>query len=72
MLDVRTIGNACKCYRISIGKTQVQVAFDTGYSVENVSSFENGRNDNCRLLLWYFYNGMTIEDLRGSDNGKNT
>ena len=69
MLNVKDIGNACRCFRVSIGKTQLQVAFETGYSVENISSFENGRNDNCRLLLWYFFHGMTVEDLRGSSNG---
>lgn len=70
MLNVKDIGKVCKCFRVSIGKTQLNVAFDTGYSVENVSSFENGRNDNCRLLLWYFAHGMTIEHLRGLDDGK--
>ena len=45
---------------------------DTGYSVENISSFETGRNDNARILLWYFEHGMKSDYLfeRGLNNGK--
>lgn len=72
MLSLREIGRRCKAYRIEQGYLQRDVARDTGYSSENVSSFENGRNDNSRILLWYFAHGMQVSDLymRGVNNGK--
>ncbi len=63
MLDLKTIGARCKEYRLTLGILQYKVAQDTGYSLENVSSFETGRNDNARILLWYFTHGMTIDYL---------
>lgn len=49
--------------------TQVDVAKDLGYSVENVSAFENSRNDNMRILMWYILHGMELNDLtRGLNN----
>lgn len=53
------VGNACKQYRKLIKALQTDVACDTGYSVETISAFENGRCNNAAVLLWYFYNGMT-------------
>lgn len=72
MLTLREIGQRCKKYRIEQGYLQRDVARDTGYSSENVSSFESGRNDNSRILLWYFNHGMHVSDLyiRGVNNGK--
>lgn len=68
MISLKEIGQKCKKYRINKGYYQNNVASDTGYSVENVSSFENGRNDNARILLWYFAHGMQIEYLYGDLN----
>lgn len=72
MLSLREIGQRCKQYRLEKGYLQRDVARDTGYSSENVSSFETGRNDNSRILLWYFAHGMSVSDLyiRSVDNGK--
>lgn len=72
MLSLREIGQRCKEYRIEQGYLQRDVARDTGYSSENVSSFETGRNDNSRILLWYFTHGMHIDNLimRGETHGK--
>ena len=39
------------------------VAKELGFSVENISSFENSRNDNYYILLWYLRKGMTIGEL---------
>lgn len=63
MIDLKTIGARCKEYRLTLGVLQYKVAQDTGYSMENVSSFETGRNDNARILLWYFTHGMSIDYL---------
>ena len=30
---------------------------------KHISAFENGRNDNARILLWYFAHGMTVDHL---------
>lgn len=63
IISLRQMGQRCKQYRVERGYYQLDVAIDTGYSVENISSFETGRNDNARILLWYFAHGMKAEDL---------
>lgn len=65
MVDLREIGQKCKQYRMDRGYFQIDIARDTGYSVENISAFETGRNDNARILLWYFAHGMQYEHLFG-------
>ena len=72
ILSLREMGRRCKQFRVNQGYYQTDVAADTGYSVENISSFETGRNDNARILLWYFERGMKTEYLfeRGLNNGK--
>jgi transcriptional regulator with XRE-family HTH domain len=68
MIDLKSVGINCKKFRESRGYYQSRVADDTGYSIENVSAFEHGRNDNYRLLLWYIMHGMNISDLLGGDD----
>lgn len=63
LITLREMGQRCKKYRIEHGYFQTDVADETGYSVENISSFETGRNDNARILLWYFAHGMKSEHL---------
>lgn len=63
ILDLQYIGKKCKEYRKTQGYRQTDVSNETHYSSENVSSFETGRNDNARILLWYFTHGMTMEFL---------
>lgn len=72
ILSLREMGSRCKQFRIDHGYYQSDVAAETGYSVENISSFETGRNDNARILLWYFAHGMEYEHLlkRGVNNGE--
>jgi transcriptional regulator with XRE-family HTH domain len=70
-ISLRDIGRRCKEFRVERGYFQTDVAKDTGYSVENISSFETGRNDNARILLWYFAHGMNVDYLfeRGVKHG---
>ena len=63
ILSLKDMGKRCKQFRIEKGFFQNDVAIDTGYSVENISSFETGRNDNARILIWYLEHGMTCDDL---------
>ena len=72
IISLREVGKRCKQFRVEHGFFQTDVAADTGYSVENISSFETGRNDNARILLWYFAHGMKSEHLfeRGVEHGK--
>lgn len=63
IISLRQMGQRCKQFRVERGYYQLDVAIDTGYSVENISSFETGRNDNARILLWYFAHGMKAEYL---------
>lgn len=69
MIKLKRLGETCKRYRRDQGVNQSFVAEETGYSLENVSAFECGRNDNCKIFLWYLLNGLTIDDIiRGEDN----
>lgn len=72
VLSLHEVGKRCKKFRIERDYYQMDVAIETGYSVENISAFENGRNDNARILLWYFAHGMKYDYLveRGLNNGK--
>ena len=68
----KALGKACQNFRKLKMKEQKDVAADTGYSIENVSAFENGRINNAAILLWYFYNGLSIEYIKmngGFENG---
>lgn len=63
---LKKIGSICRRYRkIVLQKNLRDVAIEMGYSVENISAFENGRNDNCLILLWYMKNGLTLKQLCG-------
>lgn len=53
-----TIQGICRRYRAVLGKTLMDVAADTGYSLENIAAFERGRNSNFRILLWYIDHGL--------------
>ena len=63
IISLREMGRRCKKFRVEHGFYQTDVAAETGYSVENISSFETGRNDNARILLWYFAHGMNAKYL---------
>lgn len=58
MQSLSLIGKACKDFRISLGILQSEVARDTGYSIENVSKFENGNNNNLKIFMWYVQKGF--------------
>lgn len=60
----KNLGLACQNFRRLKRIEQKQVAEETGYSLESVSAFECGRSNNAAILLWYFYNGLSIEYIR--------
>lgn len=71
LISLKDLGLRCKQFRVSRGYYQYNVAEDTGYTTENISAFECGRNDNSRILLWYIAHGMTIDEIKGGVlNGK--
>ena len=53
-----TVGQMCKRLRENQGVKQSQVARETGYSEQNISSFETGRTNNMIILLWYVDRGL--------------
>lgn len=55
---LKELGQECKEFRKTIGKTQTDVSRDTGISREVVSDFENGRSQNLRIFLWYIDRGF--------------
>ena len=61
--DNTIIGKRCKEFRRKQGITQLRVSQETNYSIENISKFETGKNDNMRILLWYIHMGLTYEDI---------
>lgn len=63
LIDLIYIGKTCQNFRRGKGLTQSEVAEDMGYTVENISAFENGRNDNLRIFLWYVDRGLNINDI---------
>ena len=40
---------------------QSEVAKELGYSLENISAFENGRNNNAEILLYYIKRGWIYD-----------
>lgn len=66
----KTCGKLCGKYRREILKmTQLEVGESIGYSKENIASFEQGRNDNNIIFMWYVQHGIleqySIEQLIG-------
>lgn len=59
MFDLEYIGKQCQLFRYDRGYTQVEIAEDLDYCVENISAFERGKNDNLRIYLWYVLHGFT-------------
>lgn len=53
------MGALCRRFREEqLGLTQGEIATLTGYGKENISAFENGRNNNARILLVYIGLGL--------------
>lgn len=55
-----TIGQKCANFRRLIGISQQQVADELGYTRTNISMFENGKNYNMTILLWYLKRGLEL------------
>ena len=55
-----TIGRKCANFRRSIGYSQQRVADELGYNRTNISMFENGKNYNMTILLWYLKRGLEL------------
>ena len=50
----------CKRWRIANNIPITDVAIDTDYTKENIIKFEQGKNNNMTILLWYILNGMDV------------
>lgn len=60
----------CKKFRQEQLKvTQKDVAEELNFSQENISAFENGRNGNVVIFMWYVKNGLfdyySIDEITG-------
>ena len=51
-----------KRFRKWLGYKQIDVAKELGYSLENVSKFECGKNNNLKIYLWYIDKGYDTWD----------
>ena len=59
-MNTSTIGQKCANFRRLIGISQQQVADELGYTRTNISMFENDKNYNMVILLWYLKRGLEI------------
>lgn len=57
------IGYFCKRWRIANNYTLQDVAEFTGYGKDNIIKFEQGKNNNMTILLWYVIQGFKIENF---------
>lgn len=64
MVNLIKLGQICKKHREQMGLYQYNVADDIGYSKENISSFECGRNDSAIIFLWYLVNGLDLDSVK--------
>ena len=67
-------GELCAKFRKDVLKvTQEDVAKELDYSQENISAFENGRNANSLIFLWYVRNGLlsyySVDEICGGGFG---
>lgn len=53
MVDKVLLGFICKTYRIKKGKTQAEIAKALNINQSIISRFENGKNCNISVLLYY-------------------
>ena len=57
--DYRVCGDLCRRYRQEVLKvTQKEAAEELEYTQENISAFENGRNSNNIIFMWYVRKGI--------------
>lgn len=64
MIDMKNVGAICAAARRKSGMTQKNVADYLGYSIQNISHFENGRIDNSFILLYYMGKfGIDIKEV---------
>ena len=61
-MNIKELGEKCRRFRIMKSYLQSQVAQEVGCSKENVSAFENGRNDSAIIFLWYIRKGLKVYD----------
>lgn len=54
------IGYLCKRWRIGNNYQLSQVAIDTDYTQDNIIKFEQGKNNNMNILLWYIEHGFEV------------
>ena len=68
--DSKTVGRICKRFRKEkTNLTQSDVARELCYVKTNVSAFENGRNNNANILLWYIMRGLDVrKELNDAEN----
>ena len=59
-MNALTIGQKCANFRRLMGISQQQVADELGYTRTNISMFENGKNYNMTILLWYLKRGLEL------------
>ena len=64
------LGAECQNFRIDHGYTQREIAFDTGYTKELISSFERGLNNNAFVFFWYVKHGFNVVEFMEKYRGE--
>lgn len=63
-MGLRRMGMICKNYRKGLHVTQQQVADETGYTRNHISTFESGKVSNILILMWYIEHGLNPDLVR--------
>lgn len=58
---IESIGRSCRIWRNTMGYSIAQVIKETGYTASTITLFEQGKNNNAVLFLWYIARGFNPE-----------
>ena len=58
-----SVGELCKRWRITNNFALSEVAEELDYSVDNIVKFEQGKNNNMMILLWYLLHGFNLNKI---------
>lgn len=57
-MNLKILGNRCRAFRRDNGYAVSQIAKELNYTERYIYSFEEGKADNCMILLWYIRHGF--------------
>lgn len=58
-----TLTRICKRWRIWNNIPLSRIAEELDYTIDNIAKFEQGKNNNMTILLWYILHGFDITKI---------